>query len=85
MKTNLILSTAVLSLIAGGISGGATAADKPAAEKCYGVAKAGKNDCQTASNACSGHSATDGQADAWLYVPKGTCDRIVGASLTPKA
>jgi uncharacterized membrane protein len=51
------------------------------AEKCYGIAKAGKNDCQTSNSACAGTSKKDNQADAWIYVPAGTCDRIVGAKL----
>jgi uncharacterized membrane protein len=55
-------------------------ADAAKGEKCYGVVKAGKNDCQTATSACAGQSKTDNQADAYIYVPKGTCDRIVGGS-----
>ncbi|HXV23909.1 MAG TPA: DUF2282 domain-containing protein [Alphaproteobacteria bacterium] len=55
------------------------------AEKCYGVVKAGKNDCQTANSSCAGTSRRDGQADAWIYVPAGSCERIVGGSLSPKA
>lgn len=51
-------------------------------EKCYGVSKAGKNDCQTASSSCAGTSKKDAQADAWIAVPKGTCDKIVGGKLT---
>jgi uncharacterized membrane protein len=47
-------------------------------EKCYGVAKAGKNDCQTANSSCAGTSKKDNQADAWLYLPAGTCAKIVG-------
>ena len=54
----------------------------PATEKCYGVAKAGKNDCQTATSSCAGTSKKDHEASAWLAVPKGTCDKIVGGSLT---
>ena len=54
------------------------------AEKCYGVAKAGKNDCQTANSACAGTSRRDGQKDAWIYVPAGTCERLVGSSLQPR-
>lgn len=54
------------------------------AEKCYGIAKAGKNDCQTASSSCAGTSKRDGQADAWLYVPAGTCARIVGGNMEAK-
>ncbi|MAU41653.1 MAG: hypothetical protein CMF31_08520 [Kordiimonas sp.] len=49
-------------------------------EKCYGVVKAGKNDCQTATSSCAGTSKIDGQKDAWIYVPKGTCAKIVGGS-----
>jgi uncharacterized membrane protein len=51
-------------------------------EKCYGVAKAGKNDCQTASSSCAGTSKKDAQADAWISVPKGTCDKLIGGKLT---
>lgn len=51
-------------------------------EKCYGVAKAGKNDCQTDHSSCAGTSKKDGQTDAWLAVPKGTCEKIVGGKLT---
>lgn len=51
-------------------------------EKCYGIVKAGKNDCQTAATACAGSAKKDSQKDAWIYLPKGTCEKIVGASLT---
>lgn len=51
-------------------------------EKCYGIAKAGLNDCGTPSNSgCAGSSKVDGDKAAWLYVPKGTCNKIVGGSL----
>jgi uncharacterized membrane protein len=51
-------------------------------EKCFGVAKAGKNDCQTDHSSCAGTSKKDGQKDAWISVPKGACEKIVGGSLT---
>lgn len=51
-------------------------------EKCYGIAKAGKNDCQTDHSSCAGTSKTDGQSDAWIAVPKGACQKIVGGKLT---
>lgn len=67
----------------------AQAAPAPApkfeAEKCYGVVKAGKNDCQTANTSCAGTSKRDNQGDAWVYMPKGSCDKLVGASLQPRA
>ena len=53
-------------------------------EKCFGIAKAGKNDCQTANSSCAGTSKRDRQGDAWIYVPKGTCDRVVDGSLQAK-
>jgi uncharacterized membrane protein len=55
------------------------------AEKCYGIAKAGKNDCaSTGANSCGGTSRLDRDPKAWIYVPEGYCDRIVGGSKSPK-
>ena len=55
------------------------------AEKCYGIAKAGKNDCgSTGNNSCGGTSKVDADPKAWMYVPEGYCERIVGGSKTPK-
>ena len=68
------LSTALLM--------GAAAQAQTNVEKCYGVAKAGKNDCQTATSSCAGTSKNDAQADAWLSVPKGTCEKISGGRLS---
>ncbi|MGD9902755.1 MAG: DUF2282 domain-containing protein [Vicinamibacterales bacterium] len=66
-------------------------AQKPAempsfkAEKCYGIAKAGKNDCaSTGNNSCGGTSRRDADKKAWMFVPAGYCERIVGASTTPQ-
>jgi uncharacterized membrane protein len=59
-------------------------APKFEAEKCYGVVKAGKNDCQTANSSCAGTAKRDAQGDAWVYVPKGTCERLVGGSSMAK-
>lgn len=50
-------------------------------EKCYGIAKAGQNDCATATASCAGTSTTDGEKAAWMLVPKGSCEKIVGGSL----
>ena len=54
-------------------------------EKCYGVVKAGQNDCQTATHSCAGTSTTDNQPVAWVYVPAGTCGKLAGGSTEPKA
>jgi uncharacterized membrane protein len=81
MNTSSALYPALLAAVALVASGQAIAADKP--EKCYGVVKTAKNDCQTASSACAGHSTTDGQADAWVYLPKGVCEKLVAGKLAP--
>lgn len=53
-------------------------------EKCYAVAKAGKNDCFTAKHACAGTATQDNESDSWIYTPAGTCDKIADGSLSPK-
>jgi uncharacterized membrane protein len=57
------------------------AADDPTTEKCYGVAKAGKNDCAGPGHVCAGLAKTDGDPDEYVTLPKGTCERIVGGIL----
>jgi uncharacterized membrane protein len=52
-------------------------------EKCYGVARAGMNDCFFAGNSCAGTAAQDNVPGAWIYVPQGTCKRITGGTLEP--
>jgi uncharacterized membrane protein len=86
--------TAILAAAIGGLvalAGPALAADDAkkadasATEKCYGVAKAGKNDCAGPSHSCMALSKKDGDGKEWIKVPKGTCERIVGGSLTAKS
>ncbi len=49
-------------------------------EKCAGIAKKGMNDCGAldGSHACSGQAARDLDDNEWVYVPQGTCEKIVG-------
>jgi uncharacterized membrane protein len=88
MKSNVLLASAMgaaLSIALAAVTQAAPAAPPGfKSEKCYGVAKAGKNDCQTSNTSCAGTSRRDAQGDAWLYVPAGTCERLVGGSLEPK-
>jgi len=51
-------------------------------EKCYGVAKAGQNDCGTAIHGCAGQAAVDHDPAEWTFVAKGTCEKA-GGKLTP--
>ena len=83
---NTLVASAVLaavSLAAGLANAGPAEAPKFQSEKCFGVSKAGKNDCQTASASCAGTQKKDAQADAWIYVPAGTCQKIAGGSTMP--
>jgi uncharacterized membrane protein len=50
-------------------------------EQCAGIVKAGQNDCATSTNACHGHATADQSPEAWIYLPKGTCERISGAHI----
>ncbi|HKY89615.1 MAG TPA: DUF2282 domain-containing protein [Nevskiaceae bacterium] len=61
------------------------AAEGDGQEKCAGVIKAGKNDCATSRNACHAHVTVDKDPEAWIYLPKGTCEKIVGAHVTVAA
>lgn len=47
-------------------------------ERCYGVARAGSNDCGTATHSCAGQSTRDRADDEWLSLPAGTCLRLAG-------
>lgn len=51
-------------------------------EKCYGVAKAGKNDCAAGAHSCAGQATKDGDKAAFIAVPTGLCARLVGGSTT---
>ncbi len=83
-NSKLAVSAALSSLLALGAVA-ASPAQAAESEKCYGVSKAGKNDCQTNTSACAGTATADAQGDAWIYVPKGICEKIVGGSLDPQA
>ena len=79
-------STVVASMLAIGMTVGTSqaVAGKAGFEKCQGIVKASMNDCGTSQHKCSGNAATDGMAEEWLYVPEGTCEKIVGGSIKGK-
>ena len=86
-KTKLIIPAVAIAAVVGAVafSSDNAQAAKEGMEKCYGAVKAGKNDCGNVSgtHGCGGHATTDGAWDEWLYVPEGTCDKIVGGTTTP--
>ena len=74
--------TAFIALAAAHAASGATTnTTNQETEKCYGIVKAGFNDCATAIASCAGSSTKDKQKDAFVFVPKGLCSKLVGGSL----
>ena len=82
--TDLALRSAVAGVLALGLAAASQTAlaAKGDMEKCAGIVKAGKNDCGTSKSACAGTSKVDGDKNAWILVPKGTCEKIVGGTIT---
>ncbi len=79
-KTTSSLTLAVttaLSLAALSLNPSAAQATEAGKEKCFGVVKAGKNDCASNDHACAGQAKADGDAKEFIFVPAGTCERIV--------
>ena len=92
MNHQSTIQAAIASVIALGFAASTLAAAPPGPvtpkagqEKCYGIAKAGQNDCATANNSCAGTAATDGEKNTFLYVPVGTCTKIANGHLKPQS
>lgn len=87
MKTTInqtLATAAIASLLALGASGTAlAAADK---DKCYGISKAGQNDCggKHVKHSCAGQSKADNDGNDWKYVEKGSCEKM-GGKMQPAA
>ena len=71
-----LISAAISSLLLLGLAT-ATATEN---EKCWGVAKAGQNACNSnkSRHSCAGHSKTDNDPNDFAPVPKGSCEKIGG-------
>jgi len=79
--SNTILTSAI-SLVLLTVSHSATAGShdksKVEREQCAGIIKAGMNDCASVEHACAGLNTEDGYDTDWLWLPKGTCNKISG-------
>jgi uncharacterized membrane protein len=86
-NAKLIAHSALASLFAVGVLAASepVQAAKKKMEKCYGIVKAGQNDCQTSNSACAGTAEVDNKPTAFILLPKGSCEKIVGGHLKPKA
>lgn len=82
MKDRLIATTLLAATVHAALANAADVKTESRAEieKCYGVAKAEKNDCaaKDKSYSCAGHAKKDGDENSWIYLPKGLCDKLVG-------
>ncbi len=78
--TKIAVAGALTAALAAAPLGAASAGgDK---ERCYGIAKAGQNDCAAGpGTTCQGTSTVDAQGNAWIYVPAGLCEKLAGGSL----
>ncbi len=89
MNNQLCSRTALASVLALGAltaaQAGPVAADA-SKEKCFGIAKAGANDCASAtgSHSCAGTATKDNDKGDWKYVDKGTCAKMGGTPMAPK-
>jgi uncharacterized membrane protein len=84
MQNKQLLSLAIGSLLAIGLTGTANAADKKVElEKCFGIAKAGQNDCASnkSAHSCAGQASKNNDPQDFVAVPKGTCNKIANGSL----
>jgi uncharacterized membrane protein len=86
MDQQSIIRSALLGLVALGVTGATTAQAQQSTpkEKCYGVSKAGQNECAAGKNSCAGTSKVDNDPAAWKLVAKGTCEKMGGKLAPPK-
>ena len=87
MKQSTI-EAAIASVLALGFATAVSAQTVPeekAKDKCYGIAKAGQNDCAAGKHACAGQSTVDNDPVSWKYVARGTCEKIGGKTTAPKS
>lgn len=83
MNRKKLVQAAMAGVLAVGLGASVNTAmaAKQGMEKCYGVVKAGKNDCGVPNkHSCAAQSKVDGDSQEWVYLPKGSCDKIVGGS-----
>jgi uncharacterized membrane protein len=89
MDKQLIIQSALASILAFGAISAAQAgpvAPDATKDKCFGIAKAGQNDCASAtgSHSCAGTATKDKDPGDWKYVEKGTCEKMGGSMMAPK-
>ncbi len=78
----ILIKTAFAGIIAVGATNALAGSNKAAKEKCYGIAKAGQNDCKSVigTHSCAGLSKYDMDTSDWKYVSVGTCNQMGGST-----
>ena len=84
IKFKLTYTMAAALLLGLAMTSGSAIAGKKAMEKCAGVVKTGQNDCGTSKHACAGQATVDNDPEEWVYVPKGTCEKLTGGTVLMK-
>jgi uncharacterized membrane protein len=82
--SKIAIASSVLGALALAVAAQAHAgpvAQPAASEKCYGVAKASKNDCAAGAHSCAGQSTENFDKSSFVYLPKGACEKLAGGSL----
>lgn len=82
--TQSIVSAVVSVAVMGSASTANAEEKKMTMEKCYGIVKKGMNDCGANNHPCQGQSPKDSDPNEWIFVPTGTCEKIVGGKLKPE-
>jgi uncharacterized membrane protein len=80
----LAIAAAVGSFLAAGTMGTAVAGDMGSKDKCYGVAKAGQNDCAANGHSCAGQAKKDMDPNEWKHMSKADCEKAGGKTEAPK-
>ncbi len=75
----LAVAGAMVAAVAASVRHGNSAAVER--ERCYGIAKAGQNDCANAVHSCAKQAQADAESSEWIAVPKGTCVRLAGGRM----
>jgi uncharacterized membrane protein len=85
MDQQALIRSALIGLVALGAATSPALAQQGDKEKCYGVAKAGQNDCANASgtHSCAGQAKRDNDPGEWKFVAKGTCEKMGGKVTAP--
>ena len=83
MNQRTMIAAAATSLMSLALLSSPAFAQNAAKEKCFGIAKAGQNDCANlaGTHSCAGQAKVDNDKGEWKYVPAGTCKQMKGMTM----